>query len=108
MIKHSKQIWESGQTVRVGFLQLKIVAAIPTPNDSLPDVYFLTNLAGDKLYQFVPHQGLTRAELSDVEQKVAEYRRHVERVAAEATSRAQMAARIRSAFDGLFGEEVAA
>jgi uncharacterized small protein (DUF1192 family) len=104
MISNSKQNWTVGSTVKVGFLQLKIVAAIPTPNDSLPDVYFLTNLAGDKLYQFVPHQGLTAASLDEVEQKVAAYRAHVERVAAEATTRAAKAACIRTVFDSLFAE----
>ena len=97
-------VWEVGSTVKVGFLQLKIIAAIPTPNDSLPDVYFLANLAGDTLYQFIPHQGLARAELGDVQQKVANYRAHVERIAAEATSRAQKAAAITRRFDALFAE----
>jgi hypothetical protein len=104
MIRNTRQNWQIGSIVRVGFLQLKIVAAIPTPNDSLPDLYFLTNLAGDKLYRFVPHQGLTRVELADVEQKIANYRAHVELVAAQAISRAQKASAITSRFDALFAE----
>jgi hypothetical protein len=104
VVKNSKQNWTVGATVKIGFLQLKIVAAIPTPNDSLPDVYFLTNLVGDKLYQFIPHQGLTAASLEDVQTKVSAYRAHVERIAAQATERAQKASQIRSVFNQLFAE----
>lgn len=104
MVRNSKQNWTVGSIVKIGFNQLRIVAAIPTPNDSLPDVYFLTNLAGDKLYQFIPHQGLTRAELADVEQKVAAYRVHLERITAAQISKAAMASRIRGTFDSLFAE----
>jgi hypothetical protein len=104
MVRNSKQNWTVGSTVKVGFLQLKIVAAIPTPSDSLPDVYFLTNLVGDKLYQFIPHQGLTSASLDDVQAKVSAYRAHVERIAAEVSGRAQKASQIRRLFDNLFAE----
>ncbi|MDB6104084.1 MAG: hypothetical protein JWO52_4083 [Gammaproteobacteria bacterium] len=104
MVRNSKQTWEVGRTVKVGFLPFKIVAAIPTPNDSLPDLYFLTNLAGDKLYQFIPHQGLTPATLDDVASRVAAYRQHVEHIAAAQISKAAKASQIRSTFDALFAE----
>lgn len=59
MIKNSKQDWTVGNTVKVGFLQLIVKAAIETPRDWLPDAYILSNNSGTKLYKFVPHNGLT-------------------------------------------------
>lgn len=58
MIKRTKQCWEVGETVKVGFLQLRVVAKQPTPGDYLPDAYILTNREGGKFYRFVPHNGL--------------------------------------------------
>lgn len=62
MIRNSKQVWQVGETVKVGFLSLRVCAAVPTPGDYLPDAYALTNAAGDRFYRFVPHNGLTRCE----------------------------------------------
>lgn len=62
MIKHSLQCWEVGEAVKVGFLTLIVCAKIPTPGDFAPDAYALTNKAGDKFYQFVPHNGLHRCD----------------------------------------------
>ncbi len=59
MIKNSKQNWEVGQTVKVGFLSLTVVAKIPTPGDYMPDAYALKNVKGD-FYRFVPHNGIAR------------------------------------------------
>jgi hypothetical protein len=59
MINRTKQTWEPGQTVKVGFLSLKVLAKIPTPGDWLPDAYALTNEHG-AFYRFVPHNGLSR------------------------------------------------
>ena len=59
MITTSKQNWQVGETVKVGFLSLRILAAVPTPGDYAPDAYVLTNLKNDKWYRFVPHNGLT-------------------------------------------------
>lgn len=58
MIKNTKQDWSVGSVVKVGFLQLKVVGAIPTPGDFLPDEYILRNLSGSKHYSFIPHNGL--------------------------------------------------
>lgn len=66
MITKSKQSWEIGQTVKVGFLSLIVVEKIATPGDWKPDAYALKNSAGDKWYRFVPHNGLTR--VADLEE----------------------------------------
>ncbi|MGH8219949.1 MAG: hypothetical protein ACREUT_15510 [Steroidobacteraceae bacterium] len=65
MITRSKQCWEVGSEVRVGFLTLTVRAALPTPGDYAPDAYLLSNAAGDKLYRFVPHKGLERLSQAD-------------------------------------------
>lgn len=66
MIKNSKQLWEVGETVKVGFMQLHVLAKIATPGDYMPDAYALTNKDGSKFYRFVPHNGCVRVEsLSD-------------------------------------------
>lgn len=57
MIKTTKQIWEIGHTVKVGFLSLLVIGKEPTPGDYLPDAYILANKTG-KRYRFVPHNGL--------------------------------------------------
>lgn len=59
MINRTKQIWEPGQTVKVGFMSLKVVAKVATPGNWLPDQYALTNDKG-AFYCFIPHNGLTR------------------------------------------------
>ena len=56
MITKSKQDWEIGKEVRVGFLSLTVVDAKKTPKDGYPDAYLLTN--GKKFYAFTPHNGL--------------------------------------------------
>lgn len=58
MIKNTKQNWNIGATVKVGFLSLVVVSAIATPGDYMPDAYVLSNAAGSKFYRFVPHNGL--------------------------------------------------
>lgn len=60
MIRNSKQVWEVGEIVKVGFLTLRITAKDPTPNDYMPDAYLLTDKTGSKKYRFVPHNGLER------------------------------------------------
>jgi len=59
-VKNSNQKWEEGQIVKVGFMQLRVLRLEPTPGDYRPDVYHLSNLAGDKNYTFTPHFGLER------------------------------------------------
>jgi hypothetical protein len=60
MIRNSKQVWEVGETVKVGFLTLRVTAKEATPGDYLPDAYMLTDRTGTKVYRFVPHNGLER------------------------------------------------
>ena len=62
MIQKSKQVWEVGETVQVGFLKLRITAKEATPGDYLPDAYWLTDKTGLKKYRFVPHNGLERID----------------------------------------------
>jgi len=62
MINRSAQTWEVGETVRVGFLTLRVIAKEPTPGDYKPDAYRLCGLGNnaDRQYRFVPHNGLER------------------------------------------------
>jgi hypothetical protein len=63
MIKNSKQVWEVGQTVKVGFLSLVVTAKEPTPGDFAPDAYLLMGVGKNgaiREYRFVPHNGLER------------------------------------------------
>ena len=53
-------VWQVGQTVKVGFLTLSVVALEPTPGDYQPDAYLLSSIDGSKHYRFVPHCGLER------------------------------------------------
>ncbi len=59
MITRSKQNWENGQTVKVGFLTLRVVSA-QAIKDGLPDIYTLESLDKAKQYEFIPHNGLRR------------------------------------------------
>lgn len=102
MIKNSKQNWTVGATVKVGFLTLVVRAAVTTPGDGLPDVYFLSNVAGTKLYEFVPHNGLTAISLDEAAAKMAAFRFEVERIAAAETARAINAAQINARFAEVF------
>ena len=62
MISNSKQAWEVGEVVKVGFLTLRVERKEPTPGDYLPDAYILIGLGekSDRRYRFVPHNGLER------------------------------------------------
>lgn len=65
MIKNSKQNWEIGQRVKVGFMSLTVIQKESTPGDYAPDAYFLKSDNGS-FYTFVPHNGLMRVD--EVEQ----------------------------------------
>lgn len=58
----TKQSWEVGEIVKVGFLTLRVERKIPTPGDFMPDAYQLRGLGDNhhRKYEFVPHNGLTR------------------------------------------------
>lgn len=60
MITKSKQVWEVGEAVKVGFLTLIVTGKQPTPGDYMPDAYLLCSRDGQKRYRFVPHNGLER------------------------------------------------
>lgn len=61
MITNSKQTWEVGSTVKVGFMSLVVVRKVPTPGDYAPDAYICESAKGQR-YEFVPHRGLTRLD----------------------------------------------
>ena len=67
MINQTKQSWEVGEVVKVGFLTLRVVAKVPTPGNWLPDQYALHSLNGEpRFYRFIPHHGVTRcADLNE-------------------------------------------
>ena len=63
MITKTKQNWQVGETVKVGFLTgLEVVKAIPTPGDYAPDAYVLWQPSKDRFYRFVPHKGIERRD----------------------------------------------
>ena len=53
MVKH----WTVGQTVKVGFLTLR-VESVRAVKDGLPDIYTLTSLDRTRVYEFIPYNGL--------------------------------------------------
>lgn len=98
MINRTNQSWTPGATVKVGFLTLTVQRAIPTPGDSAPDAYLLTNAAGTQIYQFVPHKGLTKVSPAEAREILAQADRHAARVAAQAIARGQQAAQVAAVF----------
>lgn len=70
MIKNSKQNWEIGQVVKVGFMTLTILAAVATPGDYKPDAYIL--FAKGTFYEFVPHNGLTKLYVNTLESAISQ------------------------------------
>ena len=68
MISNSKQNWAPGSVVKAGFLSLIVKAAIPTPGDSYPDAYILSDKAGVRLYKFVPHNGLSSISVEEAKE----------------------------------------
>jgi hypothetical protein len=59
MIKNTKQNWSIGNTVKIGFLSLRVLS-VRDEYDSMPDIYTLESLDGSKKYEFIPHNGLSR------------------------------------------------
>ena len=58
MITKTKQDWQPGSTVKVGFMTLEVVDCIKTPGDFAPDQYRMWNPKNGKKYTFTPHMGL--------------------------------------------------
>jgi len=87
MIKNSKQTWEIGQTVNVGFLKgLTVLAKIATPGDYAPDAYILTR--GTAFYSFIPHNGLSKITSDMVSTMIEDSRSRARRDAERATEKA--------------------
>lgn len=74
MISNTRQNWIVGHTVKVGFMSLNVRAVIKTPGDYLPDAYILSNLRGDKLYKFVPHNGCQAITIDEAKELMDEQR----------------------------------
>lgn len=101
MIRDTKQRWQPGQSVRVGFLTITVRAAVPTPGDGLPDAYILSNAAGSQLYRFVPHRGVEKLDIDEARAMLAHAKESAERQAAAALEKAQADARAAMAIDAL-------
>ncbi|WP_186095666.1 hypothetical protein [Burkholderia gladioli] len=91
MIKNSKQSWEAGSTVKVGFLSLTVKAVVPTPGDHAPDAYILVNAAGTQLYKFVPHNGVEKITPLEARELLDAAHVAAEREAARAIARSKQA-----------------
>lgn len=98
MIKNSKQNWQVGATVKVGFLSLVVKAAIATPGDYLPDAYILANQAGTQLYKFVPHNGLEKIDVAEANEMLEQAERHAAKAAAKAIEKAAAGREIEALF----------
>ena len=60
MIKHSKQNWQPGQIVNIGFLKGFVVKEVTDIKDGMPDIYLLERNGVE--YEFIPHHGLTKKD----------------------------------------------
>jgi len=88
MITKTKQNWQVGATVKVGFLTLVVKAAVATPGDFAPDAYILANQAGTQLYKFVPHNGVQKIDVSEAHELMAEAKAYAARLADAAIKKA--------------------
>ena len=59
-IINSKQNWQIGDRVNVGFMKNLLVTKIEAIYDGLPDIYTLENTNNGNLYEFTPHNGIAR------------------------------------------------
>lgn len=91
MIRNSKQQWEVGQTVKVGFMELVVRQAIGA-------VYILTNKAGDKLYAFEPYTGCRAIDAEELRDMRATAERRAASIATQAFARAGRAAEVDALF----------
>ena len=58
-IINTRQDWQIGSRVNVGFLKNLLVTKIDPIYDGLPDIYTLIDGKG-RMYQFTPHNGIER------------------------------------------------
>ena len=98
MIKQTTQSWTPGATVKVGFMTLIVKRAIPTPGDSAPDAYLLTNQAGTQIYKFVPHNGVTKISAIEAQALLADADELAARLTYRALKNAADAARVAAVF----------
>ena len=59
-IINTRQSWQIGDRVNVGFMKDLLVTKIDAIVDGLADIYTLKNTNNNKLYQFTPHNGIER------------------------------------------------
>lgn len=89
MINRTKQVWNPGEIVKVGFVSgLTVLAAIPTPGDGLPDAYILAR--GIHYYSFTPHHGLCRITANEAQLAVLEGREEAEERSTQDQKRVEM------------------
>lgn len=89
-IKNSKQVWDVGQSVKVGFVSgLTVAAKVPTPGDGAPDAYVLVR--GDRVYSFVPHRGLTKITQDEARAMTAAAKCHADAEQVRAVAAADLA-----------------
>ena len=62
MIKNSRQNWNIGEVVKIGFLSGKIIDILAIV-DYLPDIYIIESPKA--LYKFIPHNGIEKITLSE-------------------------------------------
>jgi hypothetical protein len=63
MINSKRQSWTVGQPVKIGFMQLRVIAGpIATPGNRAPDEYALESINGGRYYRFTPHHGVFRCD----------------------------------------------
>lgn len=65
MITKSKQSWELGSKVNIGFLKGFEVIATRAVKDYMPDIYLLQR--NSCYYEFIPHNGLTKLSQREVD-----------------------------------------
>jgi hypothetical protein len=87
-ITKTKQNWNPGETVKVGFLSLTVIQCIPTPGDYAPDAYLLTNASSTQLYRFVPHNGVEKITREEANELIAQSVEIARRRAQQAIERA--------------------
>ena len=84
MITNTKQSWEVGSTVKVGFLTL-VVRAVAGAE------YLLSNKDGTRLYAFEPHNGCRGVGITEARDMLAAAQAQAARIAAQAIAKASAA-----------------
>ncbi|MDE2254168.1 MAG: hypothetical protein KGL42_07895 [Betaproteobacteria bacterium] len=101
MISNSKQSWEVGQAIRVGFMHLVVRAKVLTPGDYKPDAYILSNTAGTQLYKAVPYNGVQKISATEARELMADAERCAACLAATVMDKARADARAMAEINAL-------